>query len=699
MLKSGQTIADYQIVKPLTENKLFEVYQVTGPKVESARLLLIAQGQLSDKKVRQAFVEQSKILLGQSFPGLCTLLVAEVGEEHNYCLYPFPQGRSLADQLEEGFSTRRSLEIVRELASCLGMPHASGLWHGAISPDVIFLDAGAVVLDQFALGCLLRLDFHSGVDPCYSSPELVRGEPLGTAADLYSLGIVLYRLLTGTVPFRQDDPFATAMQHVQEKAAPLSEALSLLQPLMDGLLHSDPDERFSAEQVVEKIDFYLKIPEIDSLKSVTEDEAKASEELVVESSEPSFAEKLMNKSEMAARIEERLKDRAEILQASSELSIDTKRASTARMTAIGKQNYRKTEDMNHTRIQPKSGSGRFALLIALGIAIGAVLYLVLFGLQTPSQQKDPGFPERLLAGLELGSRQLEQGNIADAEKTFQGLVDEFTLYPQPYNNLAAISAQRGDLEGARSYLERAMATDESYVTVYRNLGTVYSEMARDSYGRALQLKKGQQALTLQVFGGEQLLAVDSNVTEPPQPAKVVTVDAVKTEAEQHTVVVASVDGVGGSEKVEKTETIKKSSAQETAAHETATETTEPVTEIVLTPEPQSAVDFLRRWATAWSAQDVDSYLEFYAREFEPSSGNSRDEWANQRRSRLTRPKSIDVTLDDFSMVRQADERMQIEVTQSYKSDRYADRTRKLFDLTHDGDDWQIVRERSLGRVR
>ncbi|MDB4470773.1 tetratricopeptide repeat protein [Deltaproteobacteria bacterium] len=680
MLESGHSIADYQIVTPLTENPLFETYQVTAANGDFGKLLLIAPEQLTEKKARQAFVEQSQLLLGQSFPGICSLSAADANDEYSYCFYPFPLGDSLAERLTEPFLVRRSLEIVKELSNHLSSAHAAGLWHGAVSPTTIYLDGDRVSLDQFALASLVRMDFHSGIDPCYSSPELVRGESLSSASDLYSLGIVLYRLLTGAVPFGGDDPFATAMLHVQEQSSPLPDSLSLLQPLIDGLLQVVASERWNAERLVAELDRYLQLPQIDSLELPLEEKLATAPELTPEETEPSKIEKVMDDSDMTSRIEQRLRERAEVLQETEDLTLDAKQANTARMSAIGQQSYRKTQDMNSNRQQQKSGTGRYFILIAVGIAVGIIIYLTIFGSQKTLQQDTSIMPAALVAGLESGSRQLEQGDVAAAEKTFSGLVDKFTLYPQPYNNLAAIYARQGDLERARNILERAMATDESYATIYRNLGTVYSEMARDSYGRALQLDKGQQAVTLQVFDGTQLLAVNSAVT-----GKTAAMDKdAAEEAEEN----------ADSGPATSTEQPSLAIVEKTPAVED-----ESVTEVVLAPEPESAEVFLNRWAAAWSAQDVVEYLSFYAAEFTPSAGVSREAWAKQREGRLTKPKSIEITLEDFAQIRQTEAGLQIEVTQGYKSDRYEDRTRKLFNLSKDKHSWQIVRERSLGRVR
>lgn len=699
MLESGHSIADYQIVTPLTENPLFGTYQVTGPGVDSAKLLLIAPEQLAEKKIRQTFTNQVKVLLGQSFPGLCCLLDATANDEYSYCLYPFPSGKPLEERLSESFTPRRSLEIIRTLALHLASSHAAGLWHGSISPATIYLDGDAVALDLFAFASLLRLDFHSGIDPCYSSPELVRGESLDTASDLYSLGVVLYRLLTGDVPFSADDPFATAMLHVQESPDPLPVSLAMLQPLIDNLLQTVPNERWNADNLIAELDICLQSPQLDSLALQPEGQSESVEELVVEDTGPSRIESLMNSNtDMGSRIERRLQERREILQESENLTQDAKRASTSRMSAISQQSYRKTQDMKYRKKQQKSGMGRVYLLIGVGVAVGAILFTTLFGSNSTLQQKSTDLPEALLAGLESGSKQLERGDVAAAEQTFSGLVDSFALYPQPYNNLAVVYARQGDLERSRNVLERAMATDDSYALVYRNLGTVYSEMARDSYGRALQLEKGQQAVTLQIFGGDHLVAVNAAAVE--KAAKMaVAKTSVKAEAASQAVVAVAETQIAEPPTPQVGSTVRAVDRKSEEVVDAETTETEPVAEVVVAPEPGSAEVFLRRWAAAWSAQDVPAYLSFYAEEFAPSSGISREDWTKQRKSRIARPKSIQVSLEDFSATRLSDEKLRIEATQGYKSDRYADRTRKSFDLINAGDNWQIVRERSLGRVR
>ena len=83
--------------------------------------------------------------------------------------------------------------------------------------------------------------------------------------------------------------------------------------------------------------------------------------------------------------------------------------------------------------------------------------------------------------------QTEQGKVDDALESFQSLTNEFPELPEPHNNLAAIFAQRGDYQAARSELELAIKANPNYATAHENLGDVYSRLAGSEYNRAAAL--------------------------------------------------------------------------------------------------------------------------------------------------------------------------------------------------------------------
>ena len=105
--------------------------------------------------------------------------------------------------------------------------------------------------------------------------------------------------------------------------------------------------------------------------------------------------------------------------------------------------------------------------------------------------------------------------------------------------------------------------------------------------------------------------------------------------------------------------------------------------------------FLRRWAAAWSARDVDLYLSFYAGAFVPMEEIGRDEWQRQRYEQMRRAEYIEVILEDIEIHRSGPSRVRVTAVQHYHSDSRVTRMRKIFELQHEEGGWRIFRERSV----
>ncbi len=111
-------------------------------------------------------------------------------------------------------------------------------------------------------------------------------------------------------------------------------------------------------------------------------------------------------------------------------------------------------------------------------------------------------------------------------------------------------------------------------------------------------------------------------------------------------------------------------------------------------EPE-IVAMVQSWAESWSSQNVEGYLSFYSRDFQPPQGTRRAAWQSTRRIRLTRPHYIQLALV-FQEARSIDVgRGWVEFEQTYRSDTFGDRVTKRLDLVWEGDDWKIVRESVL----
>lgn len=122
---------------------------------------------------------------------------------------------------------------------------------------------------------------------------------------------------------------------------------------------------------------------------------------------------------------------------------------------------------------------------------------------------------------------------------------------------------------------------------------------------------------------------------------------------------------------------------------------QPVALKVIEPDTATLKEAVRNWARAWSDQDVAEYLAFYASDFEPGDGLSRQAWERQNRLRPGRPQWIRIELDKLTIVEQSSRLAVVEVTLGYESDSNSDVARKQLVLSRDTAGWRIVRENSL----
>ncbi|HEY6582025.1 MAG TPA: protein kinase [Rubrobacter sp.] len=154
--------------------------------------------------------------------------------------------------------------LASQVADALGAAHERGIVHRDIKPQNVLLDTAAEAkVADFGIALAASTDPTSGTNllfgtPSYMSPEQAMGEPVGPRSDLYSVGVVLYEMLTGSVPFEAEGPLATAMKHVTEPPLPPRKRNAYVPEGMDavvmGLLAKKPEDRYeSAAELVEDL--------------------------------------------------------------------------------------------------------------------------------------------------------------------------------------------------------------------------------------------------------------------------------------------------------------------------------------------------------------------------------------------------------------------------------------------------------------
>lgn len=190
--------------------------------------------------------------------------VYDVGHErdtHFYVMEYLPNG-DLKHRIEQGLSIHLTFQYLKQIAEALRYAHKKGFIHRDIKPEnILFDEDGHAKLTDLGIAKAIKdsqiitNSRQSIGSPRYISPEQAQGDTVDERSDLYSLGIVFYEMLTGSVPFDDDDALTIALCHINQPIPQLPPALSQYQDFLYALLAKSKDDRFSsAEQLLEAIE-------------------------------------------------------------------------------------------------------------------------------------------------------------------------------------------------------------------------------------------------------------------------------------------------------------------------------------------------------------------------------------------------------------------------------------------------------------
>ncbi|HSQ69830.1 MAG TPA: protein kinase [Steroidobacteraceae bacterium] len=211
------------------------------------------------------FLREFELIAHLRHPNIAQIHDLGVADDHLYLAMEYFAGGDLRARMDRPLAWRDALGYLRQMAEALAALHRLGLLHRDVKPgNVLLREDGSIAFNDFGLARQLGLESDiTGAGaifgtPHYMSPEQGRGLPLDERSDLYSLGIVLYEMLTGTKPFQAETPLAVIYKHANEPVPALPENLAHLQELLDSLLAKRPADRVaSAVMLVGLIDEIL----------------------------------------------------------------------------------------------------------------------------------------------------------------------------------------------------------------------------------------------------------------------------------------------------------------------------------------------------------------------------------------------------------------------------------------------------------
>ncbi len=285
-------LGEFRIVREIGRGGMGHVYEAVQEPLERhvALKVLPAAGDRPEEHVARFRREAAAIAQLQHEN---IVQIYTYGEEGGcyYFAMEYIRGNNLETELRTSkMSLERKVDVAIQIAGALAKAHSVGVIHRDIKPGNILVEPGGKIwVTDFGLAKWsqregMTLDGTLLGTPEYMSPEQCEGRPLGAATDIYSFGILLYRMLSGTVPFRAETPLAILFQHVRDKPRDLREInpdVPLdLGALVMRCLAKNPENRFaSAAELAAALEAFQR--DYEELRSLLSRDGVDTESLVV----------------------------------------------------------------------------------------------------------------------------------------------------------------------------------------------------------------------------------------------------------------------------------------------------------------------------------------------------------------------------------------------------------------------------------
>jgi serine/threonine protein kinase len=264
-MSKAPNITGYKVKKELGAGGMARVYLAADTKLDRPVALKVLNASIAQEnpRVTKRFIKEAKIAAKLNHSNIVSIF--DVGKSGGvYYIAMEYLTENLKDRIKRGIKPREALGIIKEVAKALSYAHNKGFVHRDIKADnIMFRKDGAAVLVDFGIvkvineiekTKLTRTGMSIGT-PQYMSPEQVKARKIDGRSDIYSLGIVLYEMLTGRVPYDDDDVITVALKHTDGPVPQLPSRLKDFQPLVDKMLAKKTGDRVrNAEGLIRLID-------------------------------------------------------------------------------------------------------------------------------------------------------------------------------------------------------------------------------------------------------------------------------------------------------------------------------------------------------------------------------------------------------------------------------------------------------------
>jgi len=253
----GKTIAGkYKIIEKLGEGGMGVVYKAKDTRLNRTVALKFLPAELTqDKEAKKRFIQEAQAAAALEHPNICTVYEVEEPDDQTFIAMSYIEGQSLKDKLKDGpLDVEGAKDIALQVAEGLKEAHDKGIVHRDIKPaNIMLTEKGLAKITDFGLA---KLSWGADLTKpatimgtvAYMSPEQAKGEEVDHRTDIWSLGAILYEMLTGERPFQKAQEQALIYAILNDKPTPLSllrfDTPDHIEKVIDKALAKKTDERY-----------------------------------------------------------------------------------------------------------------------------------------------------------------------------------------------------------------------------------------------------------------------------------------------------------------------------------------------------------------------------------------------------------------------------------------------------------------------
>ena len=250
-------VPGYFIEKKIGEGGMASIYLAERDEDQLKVVLkVLTLKEKGDSTLLRRFMREYKMIAQIHHPSIVQIHERAFASNFAYIAMEYFSYGTLTERLNEGLDAKVAINYLHQITEGLGAAHAKGIVHRDMKPaNILFRSHDNLAITDFGIAKIseaasqekqLTMDGQLMGTLYYISPEQIEGEEANQRSDLYSLGIIMYKMLTGKHPYVGATPTEVFQGHLAEPIPILPDEFKSLQPLLNGLLAKDPDERFQS---------------------------------------------------------------------------------------------------------------------------------------------------------------------------------------------------------------------------------------------------------------------------------------------------------------------------------------------------------------------------------------------------------------------------------------------------------------------